>query len=291
MLLRTCFSVVLLIVVLNINQAHGQCSRDVDCKGDRICDSGQCHSPGSNGGFNSGSRNPNGGFSGGSGGFRNSNGGSGGTKIVYARRGEGTKIYFQIPWSYGKLTCRTKNSYGEVLIFDEGTYHGTYAECTYWDTRDESSTHPIQLELNGVTYHTDELTALANGPIAGSRNGGSGSSRVSNGGFTGGFSGGSSGASSCTDDDYECSDWAYQGECEANPDFMLTSCRLSCNQCGNGGSFGGNGGSFGGNGGSFGGNGGSFENSQRSFSRNNNGGNGGSLGQLAGSLLSSLGRK
>ena len=40
------------------------------------------------------------------------------------------------------------------------------------------------------------------------------------------------GASSCTDDDYECSDWAYQGECEANPDFMLTSCRLSCNQCG-----------------------------------------------------------
>ena len=90
-----------------------------------------------------------------------------GTKIVHARRGEGTKIYFQIPWSYGKLTCRTKNAYGEVLIFDEGTYHGTYAECTYWDTRDESSTHPIQLELNGVTYHTDELTALANGPIAG----------------------------------------------------------------------------------------------------------------------------
>merc|ERR1712150_204012 len=103
--------------------------------------------------------------------------------------------------------------------------------------------------------------------------------------------GGSSGASSCTDDDYECSDWAYQGECEANPDFMLTSCRLSCNQCSNGGSFGGNGGSFGGNGGSFGGNGGSFGDSQRSFSRNNNGGNGGSLGQLAGSLLSSLGRK
>ena len=33
---------------------------------------------GSNGGFNSGSRNQNGGFSGGSGGFRNSNGGSGG---------------------------------------------------------------------------------------------------------------------------------------------------------------------------------------------------------------------
>ena len=90
-----------------------------------------------------------------------------GTKIVHARRGEGTKIYFQIPWSYGKLTCRTKNAYGEVLIFDEGTYHGTYAECTYWDTRDESSTHPIQLELNGVTYHTGELTALANGPIAG----------------------------------------------------------------------------------------------------------------------------
>merc|ERR1711997_1435562 len=35
----------------NRNGGSGGCSRDTDCKGDRICDNGQCHSPGNGGSF------------------------------------------------------------------------------------------------------------------------------------------------------------------------------------------------------------------------------------------------
>lgn len=35
----------------------------------------------------------------------------------------------------------------------------------------------------------------------------------------------------CIDGDTRCAAWAAQGECTANPGFMLTSCRLSCNTC------------------------------------------------------------
>merc|ERR1711944_367439 len=98
MIFRNWLSVISLLVIVSVNQTHGQCSRDVDCKGDRICDNGQCHSPGSDGGFNGGSANRNGGFSGGSGGFGNQNRGSGGNKIVHAKV-EGENIYFQIAWT------------------------------------------------------------------------------------------------------------------------------------------------------------------------------------------------
>jgi hypothetical protein len=35
----------------------------------------------------------------------------------------------------------------------------------------------------------------------------------------------------CHDDDPNCPTWKAQGECEANPSFMRTSCRLSCGVC------------------------------------------------------------
>lgn len=35
----------------------------------------------------------------------------------------------------------------------------------------------------------------------------------------------------CTDDHYQCSEWAGMGECDANPNYMLTSCRRSCVVC------------------------------------------------------------
>jgi ShK domain-like len=36
---------------------------------------------------------------------------------------------------------------------------------------------------------------------------------------------------SCQDDDADCADWARQGECTRNADFMLRTCRLSCQAC------------------------------------------------------------
>ncbi|XP_066283624.1 sortilin-related receptor-like isoform X2 [Branchiostoma lanceolatum] len=43
----------------------------------------------------------------------------------------------------------------------------------------------------------------------------------------------------CSDNNEFCEDWASSGECAANPDYMLTQCRLSCNTC-DGGTDGGN---------------------------------------------------
>lgn len=39
----------------------------------------------------------------------------------------------------------------------------------------------------------------------------------------------------CLDEDSRCEDWSLQGECTANPGFMLVSCRKSCNACGSNG--------------------------------------------------------
>lgn len=35
----------------------------------------------------------------------------------------------------------------------------------------------------------------------------------------------------CSDNDSSCVSWQASGECERNPDFMHTSCRLSCGLC------------------------------------------------------------
>jgi len=35
----------------------------------------------------------------------------------------------------------------------------------------------------------------------------------------------------CIDENEHCKDWSEHGECENNPDFMLHSCRRSCNVC------------------------------------------------------------
>ena len=35
----------------------------------------------------------------------------------------------------------------------------------------------------------------------------------------------------CIDEHASCKDWAQNNECERNPDFMLSTCRLSCGQC------------------------------------------------------------
>merc|ERR1712080_341974 len=35
----------------------------------------------------------------------------------------------------------------------------------------------------------------------------------------------------CVDDNTSCAGWAQIGECQKNPDYMLKSCRKSCNQC------------------------------------------------------------
>ena len=38
-------------------------------------------------------------------------------------------------------------------------------------------------------------------------------------------------ATECTDGNENCQSWAKRGECDANPKFMLVSCRRSCGQC------------------------------------------------------------
>lgn len=38
-------------------------------------------------------------------------------------------------------------------------------------------------------------------------------------------------AGDCSDDEPSCGAWAEQGECESNPDFMASSCKLSCKLC------------------------------------------------------------
>eukprot|EP00983_Pelagomonas_calceolata_P117361 1160406-Pelagomonas_calceolata.AAC.10 len=35
-----------------------------------------------------------------------------------------------------------------------------------------------------------------------------------------------------TQDKEQCLSWAFFGECEKNPGYMLTNCRKSCKQCG-----------------------------------------------------------
>jgi len=42
----------------------------------------------------------------------------------------------------------------------------------------------------------------------------------------------SCGVCSCSDDNPSCADWAANGECEANPGYMLENCALSCGECG-----------------------------------------------------------
>lgn len=36
----------------------------------------------------------------------------------------------------------------------------------------------------------------------------------------------------CADDHEKCEEWAETGECEANPLYMLSSCKMSCMICG-----------------------------------------------------------
>merc|ERR1711904_325308 len=36
----------------------------------------------------------------------------------------------------------------------------------------------------------------------------------------------------CRDENEDCQEWAEMGECEANPDYMLRHCRISCKSCG-----------------------------------------------------------
>eukprot|EP00536_Pseudo-nitzschia_multiseries_P015725 jgi/Psemu1/312388/fgenesh1_kg.940_\ len=35
----------------------------------------------------------------------------------------------------------------------------------------------------------------------------------------------------CSDGDERCEDWARQGECQSNPQYMLVDCRKSCKSC------------------------------------------------------------
>ena len=35
----------------------------------------------------------------------------------------------------------------------------------------------------------------------------------------------------CVDDDNECEFWASEGECGADPDYMLVNCKKSCGNC------------------------------------------------------------
>lgn len=196
MLLRNSFSVISLLVILSVNQTHGQCSRDIDCKGDRICDNGQCHSPGTNtgasecpadecwcvnaGGYSCGDTltdkcNPDECYNreecNRDAGYRCDNLDRLGELLVHAKV-EGNYVYFQLPWTSGALSCQSIDpDDGEVYSFDayEGpaTYHDTYAQCGGWDrSAPNSSRWTVQLILNGVTYTTNELTARANGPIA-----------------------------------------------------------------------------------------------------------------------------
>ena len=84
---------------------------------------------------------------------------------------EGSKIYFQIAWTpgEGELICRmTDPNTGQILTTIDNTYHGTYAQCNYFTlSKNGESVWPIELELNGVVYPTDEITAMANGPFRG----------------------------------------------------------------------------------------------------------------------------
>ncbi|XP_070574803.1 zinc metalloproteinase nas-4-like isoform X2 [Ptychodera flava] len=43
--------------------------------------------------------------------------------------------------------------------------------------------------------------------------------------------GGGGGGGDCKDDNNQCSNWAQSGECQANPGYMLVSCKKSCDQC------------------------------------------------------------
>ncbi|XP_078617928.1 uncharacterized protein LOC144885728 isoform X1 [Branchiostoma floridae x Branchiostoma japonicum] len=42
---------------------------------------------------------------------------------------------------------------------------------------------------------------------------------------------GSSMGQDCVDDNASCAGWAADGECDLNPGYMLTNCRLSCGEC------------------------------------------------------------
>ena len=35
----------------------------------------------------------------------------------------------------------------------------------------------------------------------------------------------------CMDDHHQCSDWAGQGECNANPAYMMMNCKRACMIC------------------------------------------------------------
>ena len=44
-------------------------------------------------------------------------------------------------------------------------------------------------------------------------------------------------AEGCKDEDIKCTGWAAKGQCESNPDFMMTSCAFSCTRCSEGKKF------------------------------------------------------
>lgn len=89
--------------------------------------------------------------------------------MVYAKV-EGDLVYYQIPWTSGSLTCNFQLKNGGPILNMETfshpvTYHGTYAQCPSW-TRGNTN-YIITLTLNGVTYTTDENTAISKGQIDG----------------------------------------------------------------------------------------------------------------------------
>ena len=84
---------------------------------------------------------------------------------VYAEV-KGNNVYFQIPWSSGTLACKYTDDGGNWKNFDkDATYHDYFAQCSPWNKGNPSRS--ISLSLNGVTYNTNENTAISNGAING----------------------------------------------------------------------------------------------------------------------------
>ena len=79
---------------------------------------------------------------------------------------EGDYVYYQIRWTSGILACKhSSNGVDWNKFGGNATYHGTFAQCSRRKKGNPSYT--IILSLNGVTYTTDENTAISNGKIDG----------------------------------------------------------------------------------------------------------------------------
>merc|ERR1712079_606411 len=125
-------------------------------------------------------------------------------------------------YDYMRTTCKracshcpeggTATTSGPIVTGRPGECIDGHSKCSEWASEGECDKNPIWMKENCRVS-------------CGTCDGGPTPSTPSTGGPP------TNPPGNCKDDNSRCEEWAGKGECEANPEYMLVNCKLSCKAC------------------------------------------------------------